>query len=178
MENNALQVDYSNWEAGKQYPEWMDEISLATISKGYLLPGEDVKKAYRRVSNASATRLKKPELANKFFKIMWNGWLGLASPVLSNLGTFQTNPSNVNGKNVIKNPDEYEGNVLAILTESPTYSLYNWASKLYKIKGNGNTKVMVGSGVHSENVWMSIIFQIMFTLLILEHSFMYLQMDI
>jgi hypothetical protein len=85
--------------------------------------------------------------------------------VLSNLGTFQTNPSNVNGKNVIKNPDEYEGNVLAILTESPTYSLYNWASKLYKIKGNGNTKVMVGSGVHSENVWMSIIFQIMFTLL-------------
>ena len=43
MENNALQVDYSQWEAGKQYPEWMDEISLATISKGYLLPGETVR---------------------------------------------------------------------------------------------------------------------------------------
>ena len=70
MENNALQVDYTNWEKGKNYPEWMDEISLATISKGYLLPGEDVKKAYRRVSNAAANRLKKPELANKFFKIM------------------------------------------------------------------------------------------------------------
>ena len=69
MENNALQVDYSNWEAGKQYPEWMDEISLATISKGYLLPGETVKTAYKRVANASASRLKKPELASKFFKI-------------------------------------------------------------------------------------------------------------
>ena len=33
MENNALQVDYSNWEAGKNYPEWMDEITLATVSK-------------------------------------------------------------------------------------------------------------------------------------------------
>jgi len=88
MENNALQVDYANWEAGKQYPEWMDEISLATISKGYLLPGEDVKKAYRRVANAAATRLKKPELSNKFFKIMWNGWLGLASPVLLTLSSF------------------------------------------------------------------------------------------
>jgi len=87
MENNALQVDYTNWVEGKDYPGWMDEISLATISKGYLLPGEDVKKAYRRVSNAAANRLKKPELANKFFKIMWNGWLGLASPVLSNMGT-------------------------------------------------------------------------------------------
>ena len=32
MENNALQVDYTEWEAGKQYPEWMDEISLATVS--------------------------------------------------------------------------------------------------------------------------------------------------
>ena len=68
MENNALQVDYSNWEPGKQYPEWMDEISLATISKGYLLPGEDVRKAYRRVAKAAAFRLKKPELENKFFK--------------------------------------------------------------------------------------------------------------
>jgi len=87
MENNALQADYTNWEAGKNYPEWMDEISLATISKGYLLPGEDVKKAYRRVANASAIRLKKPELSNKFFKLFWNGWLGLASPVLSNMGT-------------------------------------------------------------------------------------------
>ena len=49
MENNALQVDYSNWEKGKQYPEWMDEISLATISKGYLLPNETVRTAYKRV---------------------------------------------------------------------------------------------------------------------------------
>ena len=66
MENNALQADYSNWEAGKNYPEWMDEISLATVSKGYLLPGEDVKKAYRRVAKASAYRLKRPDLENKF----------------------------------------------------------------------------------------------------------------
>mgnify|MGYP006000955891 FL=1 len=42
MDNNLI-ADYTEWEAGKNYPEWMDEISLATISKGYLLPGEDVK---------------------------------------------------------------------------------------------------------------------------------------
>jgi len=80
MDNNLI-ADYSGWEAGKQYPEWMDEISLATISKGYLLPGETVRTAYKRVANAAANRLKKPELANKCFKIMWNGWLGWASPV-------------------------------------------------------------------------------------------------
>jgi ribonucleoside-diphosphate reductase alpha chain len=106
MENNALQVDYSNWEAGKQYPEWMDEISLATISKGYLLPGENVRTAYKRVANASATRLKKPELANKFFKIMWNGWLGLASPVLSNMGTDRGLPISCFG---VDTPDSIRG---------------------------------------------------------------------
>ena len=106
MENNALQVDYSNWEPGKQYPEWMDEISLATISKGYLLPGEDVRKAYRRVAKAAAFRLKKPELENKFFKIMWNGWLGLASPVISNMGTDRGLPISCYG---IDTPDSIRG---------------------------------------------------------------------
>ena len=106
MENNALQVDYSSWEAGKQYPEWMDEISLATISKGYLLPGETVRTAYKRVSNAAATRLKKPELSNKFFKIMWNGWLGLASPVLSNMGTDRGLPISCFG---VDTPDSIRG---------------------------------------------------------------------
>ncbi len=106
MENNALQADYSNWEAGKQYPEWMDEISLATISKGYLLPGETVKSAYRRVANAAAMRLKKPELGPKFMRLMWQGWLGLASPVLSNMGTDRGLPISCFG---VDTPDSIRG---------------------------------------------------------------------
>ena len=65
MDGN-LTSNIENWEAGKDYPSWMDEVSLATISKGYLLPGETPKKAYRRVASAAANRLKKPELENKF----------------------------------------------------------------------------------------------------------------
>lgn len=106
MDNNSLIVDYSNWVPGKDYPEYMDEVSLATISKGYLLPGETVRTAYKRVSNAAAFRLKKPELAPKFFKIMWNGWLGLASPVLSNMGTDRGLPISCFG---IDTPDSIRG---------------------------------------------------------------------
>jgi ribonucleoside-diphosphate reductase alpha chain len=105
MDNNLI-VDYSNWEAGKQYPEWMDEISLATISKGYLLPGETVRTAYKRVANAAASRLKKPELANKFFKYIWNGWIGLASPVISNMGTDRGLPISCYG---VDTPDSIRG---------------------------------------------------------------------
>jgi len=105
MDNNLI-ADYSNWEAGKQYPEWMDEISLATISKGYLLPGETVRTAYKRVANAAANRLKKPELANKFFKYIWNGWIGLASPVISNMGTDRGLPISCYG---VDTPDSIRG---------------------------------------------------------------------
>ena len=106
MENNALQADYESWEKGKDFPNWMDEISLATISKGYLLPGETVKTAYKRVAKASATRLKKPELESKFFKYIWNGWIGLASPVISNLGTDRGLPISCFG---VDTPDSIRG---------------------------------------------------------------------
>jgi ribonucleoside-diphosphate reductase alpha chain len=105
MDSNLI-VDSSTWEAGKDYPSWMDEISLATISKGYLLPGETPKKAYRRVAAAAASRLKKPELENKFYKIIWNGWLGLASPVLSNMGTDRGLPISCFG---VDTPDSVRG---------------------------------------------------------------------
>jgi ribonucleoside-diphosphate reductase alpha chain len=105
MDENII-VNTSTWEKGKDYPEYFDEISLATISKGYLLSGETPKKAYRRVASAAATRLKKPELENKFFKLMWNGWLGLASPVLSNMGTDRGLPISCFG---IDTPDSIRG---------------------------------------------------------------------
>ena len=105
MDNNLI-ADYSQWEAGKDYPEWFDDVALATISKGYLLPGETPKKAYRRVANAIAERLNRPDLENKFFKYIWNGWIGLASPVLSNTGTDRGLPISCFG---VDTPDSIRG---------------------------------------------------------------------
>ena len=76
------------WERGVDYPEWgHTDVYLNTISRGYCLPGETPKDAYWRVATTVANRLKKPELADKFMKYIWKGWLNLASPVLSNTGT-------------------------------------------------------------------------------------------
>jgi ribonucleoside-diphosphate reductase alpha chain len=105
MDNNS-KLDITQWVAGEDYPEYMDEISLATLSRGYLLEGETPKKAYWRVSNAAAQRLEKPELAEKFFNIIWKGWLGLASPVLSNMGTNRGLPISCYG---IDTPDSIRG---------------------------------------------------------------------
>ena len=76
------------WERGVDYPEWgHTDVYLNTISRGYCLPGETPKDAYWRVATTVANRLKKPEMADKFMKYVWKGWLNLASPVLSNTGT-------------------------------------------------------------------------------------------
>ena len=76
------------WERGVDYPEWgHTDVYLNTISRGYCLPGETPKDAYWRVATTVANRLKKPEMADKFMKYIWKGWLNLASPVLSNTGT-------------------------------------------------------------------------------------------
>ena len=78
----------NEWKKGEDYPAWGDtEVYKKTITGGYLLQGETPRDAYKRVSDAVARRLYKPELAEKFFQYIWDGWLCLASPVLSNTGT-------------------------------------------------------------------------------------------
>jgi len=78
----------NRWIKGQDYPEWADaDVYKKTITGGYLYNGETPKDAYKRVAKTAAMRLKKPELEEKFFEYIWNGWLCLASPVLSNLGT-------------------------------------------------------------------------------------------
>lgn len=78
----------NNWQPGIDYPEWGDtEVYLKTISKGYLIGDESPKDAYWRVSTTVANRLKRPELAPKFFEYIWNNWLCLATPVLANTGS-------------------------------------------------------------------------------------------
>ena len=78
----------NKWKKGVDYPTWGNtEVYKQTITGGYLYNGETPKEAYMRVAKAVAKRLYKPEMHEKFFEYIWNGWLCLASPVLSNTGT-------------------------------------------------------------------------------------------
>ena len=142
-------VDYSNWKSGVDYPEWMNEVSLATISKGYLLPDENPKKAYRRVADAVAKRLDRPELANKFFKYMWKGWLNLASPVLSNTGTDKGLPISCFG---IDTPDSIRGIGLTNAELMRLTSLGGGVGiGLNRVRGRGK-KIGTGESGQSEGI--------------------------
>ena len=78
----------NRWIKGEDYPAWADgDVYKKTIQGGYLLPDETPRDAYTRVAKTVSRRLDKPEMEEKFFEYIWNGWLCLASPVLSNTGT-------------------------------------------------------------------------------------------
>ena len=83
-----LVADTTNWAKGKDYPEWMDEVGVATISKGYLLPDETPKKSIQTSRKSSLRQ----GLTDQIWRISSSNTfgmvgLGLASPVLSNTGT-------------------------------------------------------------------------------------------
>jgi len=102
----SIQVDTSKWLKGKNYPEWMDDIAVSMISKGYLIYDEDVFDAFKRVSKAAARRLKRKDLQPFFYEAIVKNWLCLASPVLSNLGTERGMPISCFGIDV---DDSIEG---------------------------------------------------------------------
>ena len=104
------------WERGVDYPEWgHTDVYLNTISRGYCLPGETPKDAYWRVSTTVANRLRKPEMANKFMKYIWKGWLNLASPVLSNTGTERGLPISCFGIDVADSINDIGGKNLELM---------------------------------------------------------------
>jgi ribonucleoside-diphosphate reductase alpha chain len=73
-------------------PEWLSEEGMHTLSAGYLLPGETPRAMFERVAKAAATINDDHSLFEDLFTCLWNGWIGLASPVAANFGTSRALP--------------------------------------------------------------------------------------
>ena len=136
-------MDLEKLKQDGEAPQWMTNEGLKTLLSGYLLPGETPKAMYRRVSNAAAYYYPdKPELAEKFFDIMWKNWLCLASPIAANLGTNRGLPISCNTIHVGDSLDSifmknYE---LAMLSKNGAgVGIYfgDIRGRGSKIKGNG-----------------------------------------
>lgn len=95
-----LEKELKQLKKDGEAPEWMTLAGYTTLSKGYRLKGETPKMMYHRVAQAAAHALGQPELADRFFDIMWKNWLCPASPVLSNLGTDRGLPISCYGIDV------------------------------------------------------------------------------
>lgn len=97
------------------------------------------------------------------------------------MSTNQSPRTIVDMKNYItKLPDEidptlqvYSGNTLVMITEAPHSNLYQWASKNYR--KNGIVNKMTTTGFYDDFVWISVLFQIISALYVLQINDIYIR---
>lgn len=63
-----------------------------------------------------------------------------------------------------------QGEAIVALTEAPTYNIIGFASKRYANNGIDRVHKMVSSGFHSDDVWMSVLFQMCQGLLTMQNT--------
>ena len=84
-------------------PEWFTTggYSMFTQKYEYDTNGRSVCGQFERIAKAAAKHLKgtkfEAEAEGKFFDLMWNNWLSLSTPVMSNMGTDRALPVSCSG---------------------------------------------------------------------------------
>lgn len=112
--------------------EWLTEEGYATLSRGYLLPGETPVQMYHRVANSASSYLPahlQDEYRAKFFQIIADNWLCLSTPISSNAGTAKGLPISCFNSHVSDN----------------LYSIYNTNTEIAMLsKLGGGTSSYIG----------------------------------
>jgi len=101
LDKNILQQLSEDRKAGQKdgdVPEWMTTGGYQMFMNKYSFEGQTVKQTYQRIAKAASIHTPKPKLWNeRFFDLMWNGWLACSSPVLANMGTNRGTPVSCSG---------------------------------------------------------------------------------
>lgn len=137
-------------KAAGEAPQWMNEEGLKTLQGGYLQEGETPLKMYQRVAKAAGSYYgaEASKWESKFFEVMWRNWLGVASPILSNMGTSRGFPISCNS---ISPADSIESifdkvSELAILSKNGAgvgIYLGDVRGRGAPIKGNGKSEGII-----------------------------------
>lgn len=85
----------------------------------------------------------------------------------------KTKGNNINKSDMISLQIDKERKALVAITESPTYNIYKWASEQYEY--DGILKEMVYNGYHKDEVWLSILFQLMVALYAMQIKKIYIK---
>ena len=70
-------------------PEWLTWFSWAMLKESYLYKETSPREKYRLIASSAAAYLPdhQKEWEEKFFNLLWKGWLSPSTPVMANMGT-------------------------------------------------------------------------------------------
>ena len=81
------------------YPEWFTTGGYQMFEDKYLYQASGFKEQAQRIASTAASYLGKHEedYTEKFFNLIWKGWLSCSTPILSNMGTERGMPVSCSG---------------------------------------------------------------------------------
>lgn len=104
-------------------PDWYSTggYQLFKSKYEYETGGESVKGQFKRIAKTAASHVKEhyPDAEEKFFSLLWKGWLSPSTPVLANTGTSRGLPVSCSGTVVDDSIDGFYSNLreVALLTK-------------------------------------------------------------
>lgn len=89
-------------------PEWFTTGGWQTFKSKYLHEAVGLRDTYSRIARTAARHTDDPGLwYDRFFDVLWRGWLAPSSPVLSNMGTIKGMPVSCSGAYVADSIDGF-----------------------------------------------------------------------
>ena len=131
-------------QAAGELPDWVTTGGYQMLKEKYLYNGATLRQTFERIADTAALHLPKhlqATYANKFFLLMWRGWLALSTPVLSNMGTPKGMPVSCSGQYIGDSINDFYKSYheLAMLTKHG----FGTSSNLTDIRPRG-TKISSG----------------------------------
>ncbi len=117
---DLLSEERKKMQAEGTMPEFFSTGSWQMFRAKYLYEASSVKEQYQRIAKTAARHMPNPiEWENKFFNLLWRGWLSCSTPVLANMGTNRGLPVSCSGQYVGDSVLEFYKNYMeaAILTK-------------------------------------------------------------
>ena len=105
---DKLSEDRKQLQQDGQLPEWFTTGGWQLFKENYLHEATGLKDTYERIARTAAIHTNDPDAwASRFYDVMWNGWLALSTPVLSNMGTNKGTPVSCSGQYVGDSINEF-----------------------------------------------------------------------
>ena len=139
---DKLSEERKKLQAAGELPEWYSTGGYQMFKEKYLYEASSPKAQYERIASTLAIHTPNPqEWKEKFFNLLWKGWLSPSTPVLANTGTTRGLPVSCAGSYISDSIDSiYRAkHEIAALTKAG----FGTASYLGDIRGRGS---VIGAG--------------------------------
>ena len=118
-----LSEERKEFQAKGLVPEWYTTAGLQMFKQKYewQTNGKSVKGQFERIAKTAAKHVPMlKEAEQKFFELLWNGWLSPSTPVLANTGTDRGLPVSCSGTSMEDSIDGFYSNLheVAMLTKN------------------------------------------------------------